>query len=179
MAVVLVLIVSACTGAATPTPQATPSPTTTLSPVPTKTLAADCVNPPADITSLIDVADPVACYGNAPLTLDAYPIAGSVDYLVSIEPAWLGTPGGFLMLVGTSKFGPMLIVAVDPAGGISLSEHFNTNVRITGHYDDPAAQTCRETGRSPALGGTPEPVAETIDRCRRTFVVTQVVPLQP
>jgi hypothetical protein len=69
-------------------------------------------------------------------------------------------------------------VVVDPASGASLSGHFNTNVRITGHYDDPAAQTCHETGRAAALG-TPEPAAVTIESCRQKFVVTQVVPLKP
>ena len=126
------------------------------------------------------MADPVACYGNAPLTLDAYPVAVSVDCPVSGEPAWLWCPSGELELVGeTRKVGaPFLLVAVDPASGASLSGHFNTNVRITGHYDDPAAQTCRETGRVAALG-TPEPAALTVEGCRRRFVVTQVVPLQP
>ena len=172
------------TEAATAIPSTTPIPSTTLpspTPVPIQTPAADCVNPPPDIAALRDQTDPVACYGNAPLTLDAYPVAVSVDCPVSVEPAWLGCPSGELMLVGeTRKVGaPFLLVVVDPASGVSLSEHFYTNVRITGHYDDPAAQTCRETGRSPAIGGTPEPAAETIARCRGFFVVTQVVPVHP
>jgi hypothetical protein len=189
--VLIVLAAAACgtgTPSATPTPSAaipstTPIPSATLpgpTPVPAQTPAADCVNPPPDIAVLSHQTDPVACYGNAPLTLDAYPVAVSVDCPVSGEPAWLGCPSGGLMLVGeTRKVGaPFLLVAVDPVSGASLSGHFNTNVRITGHYDDPAAQTCRETGRVAALG-TPEPAAATIEGCRRRFVVTQVVPLQP
>ena len=195
--VLIVLAGAACgtgTQSATPTPSAaipstTPIPSATLipsatppgpTPVPAQTPAADCVNPPPDIAALSDQTDPVACYGNAPLTLDAYPIGAAVDCPVSVEPAWLWCPSGDLRLVGeTRKVGaPDLLVTVDPASGASLSGHFNTNVRITGHYDDPAAQTCRETGRVAGMG-TPEPAAVTVERCRRTFVVTQVVPLQP
>jgi hypothetical protein len=162
----------------TSAPTAFPTPPSPI-PVPATTPAVDCVNPPPDIAALSDQADPVACYGNAPLTLGAYPVAVVVD-CVPVEPAWLGCPSTQLMLVGeTRKVGaPFLLVAVDPASGISISEHFYTNIRITGHYDDPAALTCRETGGSPAMG-TPEPKAATIERCRRTFVVTRVVPLGP
>ena len=142
--------------------------------------AVACVNPPPDIAALSAQTDPVACYGKTPLTVDAHPIAAEIDYFVSVKPAWLGTPSVQLMLVReTRKVGaPFLIVAVDPATGASMSEHTGTNVRITGHFDDPAAQTCLETGRADALE-TPDPAAVTIERCRRTFVVTQVVPLQP
>ena len=195
--VLIVLAGAACgtgTPSATPTPSAaipstTPIPSATLipsatppgpTPVPAQTPAADCVNPPPDIAALSVVADPVACYGNAPLVLDAYLLVAQVDYVVTVEPAWLGSPSTDLMLVGeTRKVGaPDLLVAVDPASGVSLGKFVDTNVRITGHYDDPAAQTCRETGRVTGMG-TPEPAAGTIERCRRTFVVTQVVPLQP
>jgi hypothetical protein len=146
---------------------------TTVSP------AADCINRAPDIAALSHQTDPVACYGNASLTLDAYPVAVSVDCPVSVQPAWLGCPSGLLMLVGeTRKVGaPFLMVVVDPASGVSLSAHFNTNVRISGHYDDPAAQTCRATVGSAALG-SPEPAAGTVERCRGTFVVTGVVSLQ-
>jgi len=57
-----------------------------------------------------------------------------------------------------------------------LSEPF-AQVRVTGHFDDPAAQTCRETNQPDAQSLAP--VAVMIERCRGTFVVTQVMPLQP
>ena len=164
-----------------PTGASTSSPSTSPSPLPTGTPAADCVNPPADVTSLIDVADPVGCYGSAAVTLDAYLAGlGVVDCMVTVEPAWLGCPpAGSLMLVGeTRKLGaPFLGVALDPASGISWSELVGMNARVTGHFDDPAAQTCIEIGR--AFGETPGPAAGAIEACRRTFVVTQVVPLKP
>jgi hypothetical protein len=169
-------------GGPSPTPSgvSTPSPSITLSPLPTGTPAADCVNPPVDITSPIDVADPVACYGNAPLNFDATWLVGGVaDCPAAPEPAWLACSAYSLQPVGdTRKVGaPQLFVAADPSVSFSPSEPF-PQVRVTGHFDDPAAMTCRET----QLGGGAEtlaPVADTIERCRGTFVVTQVVPLLP
>jgi hypothetical protein len=171
-------------GGPSPTPSGvgTPSPSITPSPLPTGTPAADCVNPPVDITSLIDVADPVACYGNAPLTLDATWYGfGVADCPAAPEPAWLACSPYSLQPFGdTRKLGaPQLSVAVDPSVSLSvlLTESF-PQIRVTGHFDDPAALTCRES----QLGGGAEtlaPVADTIEGCRRTFLVTQVVPLQP
>jgi hypothetical protein len=159
-----------CTAEASPT-----SSSVAVEPTP----PADCINPPPDIATLSDQADPVACYGDAPIIVDAYLTgSGVVDWMVVIEPAWLGNPtAGALYLVGeTRKVGaPFLLVGSDPASGVSLQEHFDSNVRITGHYDDPAAQTCVETGR--AFGETPGLAREAIEFCRRTFVVTDVVPL--
>jgi len=170
-------------GAATSIPSPTPIPSTTKpspTPAPTRTPAADCVNPPPDIAALSVVADPVACYGNAPLTFDATWLGGGVaDCPAAPEPAWLACSPFSLQPFGdTRKLGaPQLFVAVDPSVSFSPAAPF-AQVRVTGHYDDPAAQTCRETGRVTGMG-TPEPAAATIERCRRTFVVTQVVPLQP
>jgi hypothetical protein len=170
------------TEAATPAASTTPVPPVTSPtpiPVPTGTPLVGCVNPPPDIAALTAQTDPVACYGNAPLTLDAYPTVAQIDCPVTVEPVWLACGGpNLLMRVGeTSKFGPELVVSVDPASGISFSDYLDKNVRITGHYDDPAAQTCRETWRAPDIGATPEPAAATIEGCRRKFVVTQVAPL--
>lgn len=169
------------TEVATSITSTTPIPSTTLPspiPVPTQTPAADCVNPPPDIAALSVVADPVACYGNAPLTFDATWLGGGeADCPSAPEPAWLACSPFSLQPFGdTRKVGaPQLFVAVDPSVSFSPAEPF-AQVRVTGHFDDPAAQTCRET----QLGGGAEtlvPAAETIEGCRRTFVVTQVAPL--
>jgi hypothetical protein len=145
---------------------------------PSATPAAACVGPPLDLALLIR-ADPVACFGDAALTVDGEIIAGVADCPVIVEPVWLSCPQTLLGLVGeTRKVGaPMLTVASDPASGISLGDA-NTAVRVTGHFDDPAAQTCQVTEPLPSsLGGTPEPQSVIIERCRTTFVVTEVVPL--
>ena len=147
---------------------------------PTPALFVVCVNPPADISDLINQTDKVACYGNAPLTIDASRVGFGAFYCgPTVEPTWLSCQdAGSLMPAGSSVFAAtFLFVAIDPASGVSLAEYFDTNVRVTGHFDDPAAQTCREIGSMP--GESPRPAAEVIESCRTIFVVTQVVPLAP
>jgi hypothetical protein len=123
--------------------------------------------------------DPVACYGDAPLTFDATWYGGGVaDCPSAPEPAWLACSAFTLQAAGdTRKVGaPQLGVAVDPSASLSIPAEPYAQVRVTGHFDDPAAQTCRETQ---LVGGaeTLAPAAEIIERCRRTLVVTEVVPL--
>jgi hypothetical protein len=190
MRIVFITLIAAATaacgaGAPSTVPSAVPSPT------PTASLPAGCVNPPT-VTTLGDLlesqdlstdplGDPVACYGNAPLTFDAtwYGL-GEVDCPTAPKPAWLACSAYSLRPVGdTRKLGaPELFVAVDPSVSLSvlLTESF-PQIRVTGHFDDPAAQTCRETNQPDAQSLAP--VAVMIERCRRTFVVTQVMPLQP
>jgi hypothetical protein len=144
------------------------------------------VNPPTDINTLIDLqstgpsdpaGDPVACYGQTALTLDATWLGGGVaDCPAAPEPAWLACSPFSLQAPGdTRKVGaPQLFVAIHPSASLSIPSEPYAQVRVTGHYDDPAAQTCRET----QLGGDAEtlaPAAELVEGCRSTFVVTEVV----
>jgi hypothetical protein len=167
-------------------PSATVGPSASASP--SSTPPAGCVNPPADITTLIDMlptgpddpgVDPVACYGNTTLTFDATWYGGGVaDCPTAPEPAWLACSSFSLQAAGdTRKVGaPELFVAIDPAADVSGVSAPFAQVRVTGHFDDPAAQTCHET--QPGVGGeSPTPVATMVEHCRRTFVVTEVEPL--
>ena len=171
------------TPSAEPTIVTTPSPSATPSAEPTASLPAGCVNPPTDITTLIDATQRdwtqlVDCYGNAPLTFDATWRGGGVaDCPSAPEPDWLACSSFSLQALGdTRKLGtPQLFVAIDPSVNTSLSGPY-AQVRVIGHFDDPAAQTCRETGSLP--GESPAPVAEIIERCRNTFVITDVVELE-
>ena len=161
----------------TPSESAAPSPTAATE------LPAGCVNPPRDITTLIDqrgnpAADPVACYGDAPLTFDATWYGGGVaDCPSAPEPAWLACSSFSLQQAGdTRKVGaPQLSVAVEPSMGVSLTGPY-AQVRVTGHFDDPAAQTCVES--QPIPGESARPTVDVIDRCRSIFVVTHVELLQ-
>jgi hypothetical protein len=143
--------------------------------------AVGCPDSPPDVSVLYDLPDPVACFGNAALTFDAHlAAAGVVDCPGEHEPPWIYCPAaGWLTPVGqTDHVGvPFLLVAVDPASGEDLSGTFDRDVHVTGHFDDPAAQTCREI--QPIPEESPRPASEMIQICRRTFVVTQVVPLEP
>ena len=176
------VLLSACGAtSSTPTPSATADQSVAASnpeSLPSLSPAIGCVESPPDVEVLSAQADPAACFGSDPLTFDAYLAGGgAVDCPIVVEPTWLSCPPTLLQLVGeTRKVGaPFLLVAFDPASPISAPGQINA--RVTGHFDDPVAQTCRETERAPAIGGTPQPVAEAIAQCRRIFVVTEVIPV--
>ncbi len=160
----------------------TPSLTAITSPsMPDRTRSAECVNPSADVLTLAYQSDPVACYGNASLTVDAYLTGGgAIDGpCLYVEPAWLGNCGSFVALdpvLDRSKFSPSLFAAVDPATGGVLEALLGRNVRVAGHYDDPAARLCHPTGGfngTPAE--TPHPGSTWVNACRATFVLTSIV----
>lgn len=205
MPIVFIALIAAATGAcgtgatstvssavpsptrAAPTADArTPSPSTSASQSPTP--LTGCVNPPIGISGLIDLqgtgpqgpaGDPVACYGGAPLTFDATWLGGGeADCPAAPEPAWLACSPFSLQAPGdTRKVGPpALFVAIHPSASPSIPSKPYAQVRVTGHFDDPAAQNCRET--QPGDAQSLAPAGVTIERCRRVFVITEVVPLQ-
>ena len=141
-------------------------------------LPAGCVTPPVDFGDMVgvqqsEIVDPVACYCAAPLTFDAQWLnPGIADCPTAPEPAWLACSGYSLRAVGeTGKVGvPELFVAIDPS--ITAFPDAGTTVRVTGHFDDPAAQTCHDTFALP--DASPEPAETVIARCERQFVVTGV-----
>ena len=194
---------AACgTGATSTMPSAVPSPTRAAPTTDARTSSpstpagdsstppAGCANPPPDITALIALrttgsqdpgGDPVACYGDAPLTFDATWLGGGeADCPAAPEPAWLACSAFSLQAPGDMrKVGaPQLLVAIHPSASVLIPSRPYAQVRVTGHVDDPAAQTCRETNRVDAAQ-TLAPVAVTIEGCREVFVITGVVPLQP
>ena len=139
-------------------------------------LPAGCVTPPVDFADLVEiqrseVVDPVACYGTAPLTFDAQWLnPGIADCPTAPEPAWLACSGYTLRAVGeTGKVGvPELFVAIDPS--ITAFPGAGSTVRVTGHFDDPAAQTCHDTFALP--DASPEPIEALVARCQRQLVIT-------
>jgi len=166
-----------------PSPVDAPSPTA----VPNGTTPSACVTPPTDINALIAMAgagpkdpggDPVACYGDAPLTFDATWLGGGeADCPTAPEPAWLACSSFSLRAPGdTRKAGaPELFVAIHPSASLSIPSKPYAQVRVTGHFNDPAAQTCRETQLGDAE--TFPPAADLIEFCRGVFVVTEAVAL--
>jgi hypothetical protein len=102
---------------------------------------------------------------------------GEADCPAASEPAWLACSPFRLQAPGdTRKVGPPeLFVAIHPSASLSIAFEPYAQVRVTGHFDDPAAQTCHET--QPGDTETLAPAAETIERCRREFVVTEAVAL--
>ena len=183
----LVVVGCAATGGSSPSQSAELTAQQSASAMPTSMAslspAIGCLEAPPDLESLIAFQDgtrddAVDCFGSAPLTFDASWRGGGVaDCPMAPEPAWLACSAFSLGPVGnTAKVGvPTLYVAVDPS--TSPLPEVAADVRITGHFDDAAAQTCHET----VLGGQAEslaPAADTIEHCRGVFVVTSVVPLE-
>jgi len=185
----ITLFVVGCAGAdgASPSPSDEPtvqqSPSATASSTASLGPAMGCLDAPPDVEALIEFQDgtrddAVACFGDTPLTIEASWTGGGVaDCPMAPEPAWLACSAFSLGLVGeTRKVGaPQLFVAVDPS--TSPLPEPATDVRVTGHFDDPAAQTCHET----VVGGGAEtlaPAAATVEQCRSVFVITAAVPLE-
>jgi hypothetical protein len=192
------VVVSTFTEVATESPSAAtptaspPSPTPTAPPTPSdRTPSAECINPPADVLTLAYQSDPVACYGDAALTVDAYLTGGgAIDGpCIYVEPAWFAC-GSWVDLVVVRKTAttPSIILAyvsiyspffatIDPAAE-PMDQFMGSNVRVTGHFDDPAALTCRYTAGSgwPTAEFT---ASDLISSCRGLFVITTIVPLGP
>jgi hypothetical protein len=177
--------------AATPTVTASSSSPTALPTPSDRTPSAECINPPVDVLTLTYQSDPVACYGDAPLTVDAYLTGvGAIDGpCLDVEPAWLACGSWVdlevvrqtatkpsIVLAYVSIYDP-LFAAIDPAAE-PRDQFMGSNVRVTGHFDDPAALTCRYTAGSgwPTAEFT---ASDLISGCRALFVITQIVPLAP
>ena len=177
--------------AATPTPTAS-SLLPTAPPTPSnRTPSAECINPPVDVLTLAYQSDPLACYGDAPLTVEAYLTGvGVIDGpCIDVEPAWLAcgswvdlgvvrktatTPS--ITLAYVSIYDPFF-AAIDPAAE-PRDQFMGSNVRVTGHFDDPAARTCRYAAGS----GWPNAeftASDLISSCRQLLVLTTIVPLAP
>lgn len=140
----------------------------------------DCQDLPSEFLEfvIVDSAALVSCHGDTPFTLRAYSVAcgdcfGTMDG--DPQPAWLLNPNRDQLLLAPdvttgnwssqAVLGPSL-VPIDPAWT-------GTWLDVTGHFDDPAASTCRIEPRADTIqwwtGGQ-----LLIDQCRLTFVVTDV-----
>jgi hypothetical protein len=164
-----------------------------LSPPATATWPVGCPPLPVDAATLIRLRDPRACYGRTSLTFDVFVprTEGLGGVAPPVLPAWLDPwAGGFLQATGDLSGpapgygqGPFLGVAVPPALGAChvtyeedpacpLAPHLNGWVRVSGHYDDPAALTCRVASTWPAS----IPRADTVAACRARFVLSAIGP---
>jgi len=150
---------------------------------PGRTPSAECINPPQDVADLFYQTDPLACYGTASLTIDGVVSGpGLVDCPVGLEPSWFACDHHVLVspiddhasarivLAARSPAGEILwYAALHPDLGRTNADFLGDALRLTGHYDDPAALTCHY---SPPLQD--EDPAETVWTCRVTFVITAI-----
>jgi len=121
-----------------------------------------------------------SCFGHRVLHLDGYVVqcegCGGACGGETGSPAWLLEPCGYARFwLGPKRTtgGPSpdsLSVQVDPAHPVA-TPHGGAHIRITGHFDDPAAPTCRLVLEG--VGVLP-PAGEAIAGCRQQFVVTSI-----
>lgn len=173
--------------------------TVLVAPWPMEALASsECTTRPLDLLSLIVQTDPATCFGSAAISVDAQVRrAGVVDGpCLLTEPAWFScnswlsleyvrpTAARESIVLATARadqpqspglnipsggFTTFLFAAIHPDAGIPLDQVTDGFVRVTGHFDDPAAMTCQIPGM---------PQDEAIRSCRNMFVVTSVVPIE-
>jgi hypothetical protein len=165
----------------TPIPAATPTPGSTPTPV------VSCPAAPTTVTEMIHVgvATAAACFGQASLTIEGFSVecggCGGVD-LYDRSPGWLAMmiPEFFVgVLPGVAGLDPTMgfAVFVNPATGISFPAP-GPRVRVTGHFNDPAALTCTMTPQ-PGSGVSALDPNSVITTCKQSFVVTAVSEVTP
>jgi hypothetical protein len=123
------------------------------------------------------------CFGNQAITVTGYVVdcggcGGTSDEVAT--PSWLINNIGFskfwLSPSASGNIDNGVGVDVDPAHPIKLPA-FGTRVRLTGHYADPAASTCR-LYPGPGSGAELPPPAQAILKCREQFVATGITILR-
>jgi hypothetical protein len=133
----------------------------------------ECPEPSLDEIAVRSRFLRLACFGNDELTLDG--ILGDCDFTVPgvISPEWLGTVGCFLLAVDLdSSLGPRGLM-LRQEGGTAQSTGQGFAVRVVGHFDDPAAQTCVE-GPLPGEELSSTPPELVILNCRSEFVAIDI-----
>jgi len=192
IACIFAVFVSSCGAAAgSPSPTSSGAPTSEPSPTaePSLTPAPTPGCPTASPMSFGQflAADP-ACFGSRDVTIAGWedvPTYTSEPQTPPIEPAWLAerAPAALVSQMpptacdATTTTCPWLDVHLDPASALRF-ELDGVWVVVTGHRDDPAAETCQAT----APTDTPAPTLKLADAraiCRNAFVLTSVTTSPP
>jgi hypothetical protein len=141
-------------------------------------------DPDLDVVAGLNPFERLACYGDRPLTLNGViwqPCCGYVGTFV-YEPGWLSWPSSVAYLQTAGDEGPEtggIGIRFDPADALVRPE-FADIVRVIGHMDDPAANTCTvkvdewALSSDPTLVVDPEALAYAPIGCRTEFVVDSI-----
>jgi hypothetical protein len=162
-----------------------------------------CLDPHPGVTAIlaVDPSQRPACYGRSNLTFRAVIVAAEVDCVpVQVQPQWLWCPPvAFLTapatasrpgsendarvsgpvwvatsLTAASAAVPMLEMYAAPGSGLRRGQFVaGAKVQVIGHFDDPAAATCRILAVQPGWGAPT--LAELVLTCRQAFVAVAVV----
>lgn len=173
-----------------------PSPLLDLAPAPS---ADECGSPPGEMAdlALIDRVTAVVCQGDASLTMRAWsascPGCGPPCpscFPFGGEPQWLAEPGWNQLFLSPVEDDKSLLFSVVLPPALEWDPAWiQTWVEVTGHFDDPAAASCRWTTLPGQVQGREfrrvfVPAEEwyaghprVTEGCRQQFVVTAVTPV--
>ena len=178
--VVWAILPSGSTTAGQPPEGPAPAPPSSAIPaLPTGPLTARVACPvgPVTVAKLIALSgnDRAACFHSRDLTFRAWvvdPGEGLGGTCPAVVPTWLLDCVLPTWLLAPSKASDQTLHALKHPGATGALKGVGRWVDVTGHFDDPAATTCRlEPG--PAVVGFP-PVAWYVLACREEFVVTNI-----
>jgi hypothetical protein len=135
--------------------------------------APACVDAPT-ITDLMAQPNAVSCWGSRELTVEGWIHGiGAYSPMLSVTPTWLCCESR--QIVPASDYwdvdGQWFVL--HPDSGISDADlpGESVRVRVTGHFDDPAAAGCEFSEDYSHLGTA---ASEAPDFCRSKFVVTSI-----
>ena len=127
--------------------------------------------PTLEVLQSLEPWERLACYGNETLTIEGTFGCGGCGGLFpgTFEPEWLAAPGGFdlLSVDPQGRIGPFVVYFPPDVERLSGGEI----VRLTGHFDDPAATECVVAPGDPPAG-IDERTA--VLYCRERFVLEAV-----
>jgi hypothetical protein len=171
--------VASVTAVAAPDGPMSVPPTSALPVLPTGPLSAS-VPCPADPISIgevigLDLFNRAACFGSRQLRFRAWVVDPGEGYggaCMEVVTAWLQPcvlPDWWL---APDRTGTVRLDAVRRPGAVGDLKGVGRWVNVTGHFDDPAAATCRSAA-GPTVIGEP-PVGWSVLHCREQFAVTQI-----
>jgi hypothetical protein len=156
--------------------------------VPSELECPDAAPDPAAMVAM-GLVMPIHCYHARELTLVGWVVTGfGCAGMGTFEPAWLAHPCAnmsYIRSTPTPAMGDQPLFLHYPGPGVTnptLTYEDGQQVRIVGHYDDPAATDCviEPDPNEPALAdrnvSASDPAAD-VAVCRMRFVVTEVTPL--
>jgi hypothetical protein len=138
----------------------------------------ECGAAPDDILGVMgrDTRWLAACFGGRPLTFRAWSSRCEGCYYEGpgeFEPRWLMQPSDNLVFLSPIANGDWGTVEAVLPPSLERDERWREHwVEVTGHYDDPAAASCRlEPAASDEIWYDP---IEVVNQCRGRFVITSV-----
>jgi hypothetical protein len=140
----------------------------------------ECSRPPSDVLEygVVDSAAVIACQGATPFTFRAFSVECSNCWGHSAgnpQPAWLFNPTiNNLLFLAPSREHPDWMATVVLGPSLEKDSSWTGSwIEITGHYDDPAALTCRQDVTADSVQWWTG-LSSLVEQCRETFVVSKV-----